>query len=305
VAAETVPSPAPDEKPKPFSLWRLIKGLAVTVFIVGIVGWMGVGCVTCLVHETGCRSFDREVQVRWRARVRSSAGINLPEGTPCSVDATFWTSPGERTVEGVEVKATCAGSVVFEGDSTRPSVSLQQERAPGGWRYRLITYSQTSDEDDHVTFTTNGSTAWIRRSGRPGGWVIELPFDRWSEPSRGDPAFAPAPPPRDPGFDETVQRLGAVRHVSGAPPVRVGDSCLLRVRPIRTPDHNCRVHLSCSGRVLYDSHTGCSVEVRAPVRASDRPEQGTALDLDLPAGTVKVFGRPPGLPYSADVALAP
>ncbi len=291
--------------PKPFSLWRLIKGIGIAIGIVAIVGWMGIGCVMCVVEETGCRAFDREVTLRWGALVKSAEGINLPEGTPCTVYATFWTEPGERQVVAVETKVTCAGSVLFESDTTRPTITLVQEAEPGGYRYQLGSANETSDEDDQVRFYADGVTATITRTGRPRGYTITLALDTWTGTWRGDPAFVPRAPPRDPGFDEIVQRLGTVERTTGTTSVKVGDRCILRVRPIHAPQDNCRVRLSCAGRTLYDSHATCPVEGRAPVRSFDSSSEGPSLDMDLPRGALKVRERGPGIPYSADVALDP
>lgn len=295
---ETAAEPTPKAKR---SIGDVLSTIAWWILGIAIGGGMLASCVSCWVEEsTGCRAFQTRVDLRWGAVVTDSRGINLPAGTSCEVRADVWTNASARRVREARTVVSCAGRTLFESETESTSVQLEQSGTPGAYRYGL----RCNERAEDLVFQSSGEGASLSRDGR-GAYRVDLDLDDTSDVWQDDPAFEPPPAPPDPGFDSIVVRTGRVQSVDGESPVHVDDACTLRVRPIRTREDNCRVRLECANRSLFDAHATCHAAGRAPMHATEMPENRPGLRMDLRIGIVRVSERGPGIPYEATVRLDP
>jgi hypothetical protein len=132
-------------------------------------------------------------------------------------------------------------------------------------------------------------------------YKVTLTLDTLSQIREGTPLLSTSKA----AFDHVLHRRMMVLKADGPAPVKVGDSCELRVAPSYANDHSCRVLLTCGSKVIFGEGTSgyedCvitdgepeSFTDDQPSRVDDDPratlDVRNAFDMtvsdDLPSGT--------------------
>lgn len=238
-------------------------------------------------------------EARWEAEVISAEGVELAEGTACTIAGNARHLRFARfRDQRVTLRVTCDGQTIYdwqaaaEGDATRDCELFEQAQPT----HRVLYWLRCHDRGvrsgrPELELDTVDGTARVFRSD--GTLDVRLDVARASAPVAGRLGRSFQPPP----VVGAVERTAVVAEVMGEG-AREGEACTVTVEPRGTSPSrsgNCRVRVRCGRRFLYGAGTSgwnvCEVDDElAPVGARDpRADDGDpTLDLDLRAGTLRI-----------------
>lgn len=286
------PAPPPTKRPKPArSWWERIKSVAIGVF------WTAVGLLPAYFVINDCRpqcaAYDGYVALEWDGVVVSATAVNVPFATGCKARVELYGPRNGVAAEfsgEAELVVRCGGRPLFEGEGSHCQV--EQRRSPRGWSYQIRSCS-FSDGDGGEASWSNGEIA-IKPAG--GGEVrVGVPGTVEAADSLLDGDLL------DSRLFETRTWQATVVSTSGSSPVARGEACTIQVAPHNVYDEeNCNVSVSCGTRTLRTALLECDVR-RSVFHGLQTPD----LTIDVRAGRASVSESGPGLPYRANLSLAP
>jgi hypothetical protein len=283
-ALEGLPEPPP--RPDVFGWWfSFLWRLAVFVAVVGASS-------VVVVKQVRLASLDRKVSVDWHGRLKSGSGLRAAPGDACVLHVDFRGDGVSHSTARAEV--SCLDQALDSiGTAGCDFNELPETREATSFVYRFRCKDATVDIDTHRRRIAVHKPS----SSKPKRERIdaEIEIDEISQPNRGLPIFI-GHTRRDPGFAETRWR-GVVESVgSPALGLKAGGTCEVVVLPVHLEPRNCKVEVTCEGRVLYgagrsgmnhcDLAGGKVIGVHDPKTTSE--DEDPALELDARGASVRV-----------------
>ena len=283
-ALEVLPEPPP--RPDVFGWWfSFLWRLAVFVAVAGASSMF-------VVPQLRLATMDRKVSVDWHGRLKSGSGLRAVPGNACTLHVDIKGDGVSHLAARADVE--CLGQALDSIGASGCDVNeLPETPEATSFVYRFRCKDGTVDIDTHRRRIAVHKPS----SSKPKRERIdaEIEIDEISQPNRGLPIFV-GHTRRDPGFVETRWR-GVVESVaSPASGVKVGATCEVVVVPVHLEPRNCKVAVTCEGRVLYgagrsgmnhcDLSGGKVIGVHDPKTTSE--DEDPALELDTRGGSARV-----------------
>jgi hypothetical protein len=271
---------------------------AAGVAIAGAVLAGMFGPLICSVHECrpACTPVDHHVVLHWDSAVTVARGVNVPAGTPCTIDGTFFPDrDDELHLWEADVEVRCNGRLIFEHAGSA-SCAMEQLSQGRRWAYRMGNCPLSGETGDELPASVQWDATTLKVTGDGGGWSIEIgplaPAE--SAESLYDPELVRSILPARLQFGAEVLVL------SGSPPVSLGDACTILVDPrTATPEENCLVVVQCGQRVLRTTDAACALR-DGELATVEAP--GFSLDVERGVARVQEW-EGPGLPYAASLRI--
>jgi hypothetical protein len=275
--------------------------------------WPASGASEEPANRDAASTSGREVEVEWRAKVRSAQGAALAPQTPCTLQAKLRLA-GEGQI-AVEPRIACGPKTLYawsEASAAGPSRrSARVWERSGGTTAEWEHWLQYSDLDTaapvlQVKIDTPAQRIVLWRDGQP-AVRVELEVEPWAK-RRGEPLLAePLVTPE--GF-EPIERKGKVTQASGQPPQPMGTPCSFLLVP-HAGSHKCRAIVRCSNTIVYgeegQGYLDCAFVDGLPSTARDTSDTDgdPAFDMDLPARKLVIGSSRPAGGYGMTVQLEP
>jgi len=334
--------PSPSANRGPGVIIGLAVGLIMAAGAVGffLVGSRGTGTVASpptiqgplVTADSGTTSADggavaaaasadverNPITIIWHARVRAATGDKpLAPGTPCTLTQVVVHGDRPNSNSTKLLTFECQGRMLYDSavqleGMASESDELDEEPVPG----ELLAFQYATKQQD--IGTRSGDRNQITASTRddfveafrdtPPTFHVKATVELLSAARKGKPL-------RDfdaPNFPDVLRRTATVTSRVGAVPFAV-KTCDLAISPAGSRDENCRVLLTCGGKVVFGGGTvgweKCAMDHGEPVSLVDPyptpKDHDPELSVDLASATATLGDTlPSGAQYTVGFSLA-
>ena len=255
-----------------------------------------------------------QVEVEWRAKIRSVQGLALAPQSVCTIKAALRLEGADHAVVA-RPTIVCGQQKLYSWDEPVGASASRRtwrfwERAAvgaGGWEYWLQ-YSDLGARSAplNVKIDTPAGRILLWREGEP-GVRVELDVERWAK-RPGTPLFVqPLAEPKD---FEIIERKGRITTATGVPAEPTGTACTFKLVP-NEGSHNCRALLQCGNSTIYggdkQGYLDCLFVDGLPNIAHDAQDTDgdPIFDMELAAGRLLTSTTDPVRGYRVTVTLEP